>query len=84
MEDWEYIEGCGCVVTFFGRSKYRSYRLIPYPECQEHSGRDKTAERDCLMERARSGRDAAFSPDQDEYYDMPCESCGQLIRKVKP
>lgn len=81
-KDWKYAEGCGCVVTFFAKAEWRTSHMASGPECKDHTGRYQVAERDCLMERASAARDKwAAGGWSNDYHDMPCESCGQLIPK---
>lgn len=56
-EDYIYSEGCGCVYTFSAESGYRTAHLEPGKDCVDHTGRYQVAERDCLYERAKEGRD---------------------------
>lgn len=53
--DFTYSEGCGCQVTFFAESEYRTSRMTPGVACEDHTGRYQVAERDCLLERAKAG-----------------------------
>lgn len=62
--DFTYSEGCGCRVTFFVASSYRTSRMLPGVACEDHTGRYQVAERDCLVERAKEALGAymAASP----------------------
>jgi len=55
MKDWTYSEGCGCQVTFFSESRYKTSRMLPGSHCPPHGGRGKRSQewRDALMVRAK-------------------------------
>jgi hypothetical protein len=57
--DWTYSEGCGCKITFFANAEFKSSRMLPGPNCTDHTGRYQVAERDCLMERAKESLEQA-------------------------
>lgn len=58
--DWTYSEGCGCRITFFGASDYKTSRMLPGKECTAHKGQHQVAERDCLVERAKKSLHADY------------------------
>lgn len=48
---------CGCVVTFFKETKWRSSRLVP---CTEHKPVEQYRERGLVVAEARTKRDTFF------------------------
>ncbi len=53
IRDWTYSEGCGCKITFFAESRYKTSRMLPGETCTDHTGQYQVAEQDCLVERAK-------------------------------
>jgi hypothetical protein len=52
--DWTYSEGCGCRVTFFAESDYKTSRMLPGEQCLEHTSRWTVHTRDELAARAKA------------------------------
>lgn len=75
VKDQTYSEGCGCTVTFFAESDYRTSWMLPGKECTAHTGRYQVAERDCLMERARRHFHLEEPPHDEPAKPRPCPWC---------
>lgn len=67
MKDWTYEADCGCNVTFFAASLFRTSRLLPGEGCTRHDGMHNVEGRDALIERAKRERDEYITQLNDQY-----------------
>lgn len=69
--DWTYSEGCGCQVTFFAESGFKTSRMTPGETCNRHTTFYQISEREQLQIRAREALEdfdrtvATMLPDRD-------------------
>lgn len=64
-KNWTYSEGCGCQVTFFHESDFRTSRMTPGEGCREHKGRRQEQARSELIQRAKDALRFARDCDED-------------------
>lgn len=51
--DWTYSEACGCTVRFLVNARYKTSRMLPSIDCNDHRMRDQTDARTALRQRAK-------------------------------
>lgn len=52
MRDFTFSSGCGCQVTFFAESEYRTSRFLPGSTCLLHTQKDQYEARTGLISQA--------------------------------